>query len=132
MAEDEAMGYQCIQVGRVALVAPSLEMLVEGADVFASEALDHQDDHVARLPLHGVGGLVDGREDAGCLVDGGVIVGNIKDAFADGAQKGERRVEHHSALGGSVDVLVGVVDGDGAYSVSQSATTASDGQRYGC
>ena len=132
MAEDEAMGNERIEMGCVALVAPSLEMLVEGADVFASEALDNQYDHIARLPLHGVGGLVDGREDSGCLVDGGVIVGNIKDALADGAQKSERRVEHHGALGGSVDVLVGVVDGDGAYSVSQSATTTADGQGYGC
>ena len=126
MAKDQTMGNQRVEMWCVALVAPTFEMLVEGSDVFLSETFDNHDDNVAWLSLDRVSGLVDGRVDAGCFFDAGIIVRNVEHALADGAKKRKRCVEYNGALRWAVDVLVGVVDGDGSDSVPQSSATTAD------
>ena len=70
---------------------------------------------------------MDRREDGCCLVYATVVVGHLEDAFPDGADEGEGRVQHDGTLRGSLNILVGVIDGDGSDAGAQSAAdTAYD------
>ena len=132
MTEHQTFLDERVDAGRVALVAAALQVAVEGADVFASEALDDEDDDVLlRGQRVGWRRLVDGRKHLCSLVGTVVPIGHREHALADGADEGKRRVQHHGALCRTVHILVGIVDGDGSNAVAQSAATAADAQRHG-
>ena len=128
-AIDEAFVDEPVYVRCVSLVSAAEEVTVEAADVFAPEALDNQDDdvllvrkmysgsRVRSLVLHPVDRIVDFT----CGRQGGEVVGNGKVRLAYRADKGKGGVEHQGAVCRPFHVLVGVADGDRAYSRLQAA-----------
>ena len=48
--------------------------------------------------------------------------------LSDGADKGEGGVKDNGGLGGAVDVLVGIADGDGAHRSGEASTHPTNGQ----
>ena len=61
----------------------------------------------------------------------GHVVGDDEGFLADGADEGEGGVEYDGCFGRTVDVLVGVADGDGANGGGEASPHAADGEGNG-
>ena len=123
MREGDALGYERIDEGGIALIAPVVEPFVQCPDILAPEALDNENDHI--LPMHAIGHSgVDGGIDLGHLLVIVEVTGNHEYILADGAVERERRVEYECSLHGTVDVLIGIRDGDGAHGGGEASTDA--------
>ena len=68
--------------------------------------------------------IVDGGVDGLHLLFILIIVGHGEDGLADGAVEGEGGVEHEGGLYGTVYILVGIGDGDGAHGSGEATTDA--------
>ena len=125
MAEGDTTGDERIDKWSITFVEPILERLVQSAYVFTSKALDNQDDNIllnqTRIPSNSR--LMNRAID--CLkIFFLKVVGHYKDIFADSAVEREGRVEHQSSLYRMVGILIGIADGDGAYSCGKTASDA--------
>ena len=56
------------------------------------------------------------------------IIGNNKRRLFQCPEDGERRVKHDTSLGRTIDILVGVADGDGAGRLGETASNGTDTQ----
>ncbi len=124
VAEGDATGYQGIDMRGIAPVAAVVERTVQGTDILASEALDNQYHDVLLGHGNGVGRNMDGGEVLLHLLITLEILGHDKHGLADGTVKGEGRVKHQRSLDRTIDILVGIADGDGAHGCSEAATDA--------
>ena len=58
----------------------------------------------------------------------GHVVWMYEGFLTDGTDEGKGGVKHDSGLGGTVDVLVGVAEGDGTDSFGKASTHSADGK----
>ena len=119
------MGDERVGKGGVALVAATVEVFVVGTDILTSETLD--DNHHDILLFEGlgrIGWLADGVEDGHHLGLGFKVVGHLETIEAIGANQREGGVEYDARLCGTIAVVVGIRDGDGAH-ITGPATSHS-------
>ena len=133
VAEGDATGYQGIDMRGIALIAAVVERMVQGTDILTPETLDNKHHDVLLRHGQGVGGNMDGGKVLLHLCFALKILRNDKHGLADGSIKGEGRVEHQGGLDRTIDILVGIADGDGAHSRNKAATDACHHERcQGC
>ena len=125
----EGVGQERVDKGGEAAVGAGIQVAVVEAYVFAAEALDYEHHHVLGLQRSAaVGGVERGVEAVHGVVVHVVRVG--EGLFAGGAYHRERRVEHDGGLGGSVHILVGIADGDGADGGGEASAHGTNRERY--
>ena len=73
--------------------------------------------------------LVDGVIDGLQLLLTGEIVRHLEDILANGAIERERSIKHQCCINRPADILLGIRDGDRAYSCGEAPTDASHNQR---
>ena len=127
ISEGDTAGDEVIDEGCVALVVTLLKGTVQGTDIFASEALDNEDDdilliHARRRGIVRGSRAMDGVKDhlKGLFV--AEVVGHHEDILADGAIEREGRVKHQCRLCRTVGILVGIADGNGAHCCGKSTS----------
>ena len=98
-------------------------MMVIGTDKLAGKALDNNDDNILGTEgRRGVRRLVDGYEDLLHLRLARKVFGYLESVCVDGADEGERCIEHDAGLRRTVAVVVGIGNGDGS-DITRPAST---------
>ena len=122
--EGEALRYQTVHAGSIALVPSVLQRLVQRTNVFPAETLHDEHHHVLLDHRNTVAGGVNGTVHAFHLLSVGEILGHGEHILPDGTVEGEGGVQHQCCLHRTVHVLVGIRNGDGAYGSGEASSDA--------
>ena len=112
------------------MIGPVPQGLIIEPDVLLAVTLQDKHNDIAGREGRAVGGLVEwGIEGLSLLV--AHVVGDNKGRFFDCAENRKWCVQHNAGLGGTIHILVGVADGDGACRLGETTANGADTQRDG-